>query len=163
MNPITSYDDAFIALMGNEGGYSNNPADPGGETMWGITARVARANGYAGAMRDLPQSTAKAIAKSQYWDKIHGDDFPPTISFQLFDAIYNGGKPAQWLQQAAGVSADGVIGPATIAAVNAADPDKIIMRFDAYRLQYFTSLPTWPTFGKGWANRIATNLLKGAA
>ncbi|HIA2409759.1 TPA: glycosyl hydrolase 108 family protein, partial [Burkholderia contaminans] len=36
---MSSFDDAFEALMGNEGGYSNSPADPGGETMWGITAR----------------------------------------------------------------------------------------------------------------------------
>jgi lysozyme family protein len=163
MKPINSYDDAFTALMGNEGGYSNNPADPGGETMWGITVRVARANGYAGPMINLPQSTAKAIAKSQYWDKIHGDDFSPAVSFQLFDAIYNGGKPAQWVQQAAGVTADGVIGPTTIAAVNASDPDKIIMRFDAYRLQYLASLPTRATFAGGWMNRIANNLLIGAA
>jgi lysozyme family protein len=163
MNPITSYDDAFTALMGNEGSYSNNPADPGGETMWGITLRVARANGYTGAMRNLPQSTAKAIAKSEYWDKIHGDSFPPQIAFQMFDAIYNGGRPAQWIQQAAGITVDGAIGPATIAAVKAADPDKIIMRFDAYRLQYLAALPTRATFAGGWMNRIANNLLMGAA
>lgn len=163
MSPITSYDDAFTALMGNEGGYSNNPADPGGETMWGITLRVARANGYTGPMRNLPQSTAKSIAKSEYWDKVKGDAFPPQIAFQMFDAIYNGGRPAQWIQQAAGVTVDGAIGPATIAAVKAADPDKIIMRFDAYRLQYLAALPARTTFAGGWMNRIANNLLIGAA
>ena len=57
---MNSFDDAFDALIGNEGGYSNNPKDPGGETMWGITARVARAAGYTGPMRDLPRDTAKA-------------------------------------------------------------------------------------------------------
>jgi lysozyme family protein len=160
---VSSFDDAFAALIGNEGGYSNNPADPGGETIFGVTARVARAWGYAGDMKDLPLDTAKAIAKKNYWDAYQCDQFDPRIGFQVFDTAYNGGKPAQWLQQAAGVKADGVIGSITVAAVRAADPMKIIMRFAAYRLQYLGNLPTWPSFGHGWANRIANNLIRGAS
>lgn len=156
------FDDAFQALMGNEGAYSNDPHDAGGETMWGITKRVAVANGYTGDMKDLPQATAKIIAKTQYWDKYMCDQFDPRIGFQVFDAAYNGGKPAQWLQQAAGVTPDGVIGAQTIAAVRATDPLKIIMRFDAYRLKYLGNLASWTNFGHGWANRVADNLLKGA-
>jgi lysozyme family protein len=160
---MSSFDEAFTALIGNEGGYADNPADPGGETMWGITARIARAWGYAGAMKDLPLDTAKQIAKRNYWDPYQCDQFDPRIGFQVFDAAYNGGHPAQWLQQAAGVTADGVIGAQTAAAVRAADPLKIMMRFDAYRLIYFSSLNAWDSFGKGWCNRIAHNLLRGAA
>ena len=160
---MSSFDDAFVALMGNEGGYSNNPADPGGETMWGITARVARANGYVGEMRVLPESVAKRIAKMVYWDPYYCDQFDPRVAFEVFDAAYNGGHPASWLQAAVGVAIDGHIGPETIAAVNAADPLKIVMRFLAYRLMYMTVLGVWPTFGHGWANRIAHNLIKGAA
>ena len=159
---MSAFDNAFTELMGNEGGYSNNPADPGGETMWGITKRVAVANGYTGAMQDLPQDTAKAIAKSEYWDRYSCDSFDPRIGFQVFDAAYNGGPAARWLQEAAEVQPDGVIGPVTIAAVNAADPLRIIMRFNSYRLTYLASLDTFPTFGRGWANRIAHNLLLGA-
>lgn len=160
---MSSFDDAFYKLIGNEGGYSNNPADPGGETMYGVTKRVAQANGYQGDMHALTLDAAKAIAKSQYWDKYQCDQFDSRIGFQVFDAAYNGGHPAQWLQQAAGVTADGAIGPETIAAVRAIEPLKIIMRFDAYRLQYLGNLGTWPTFGHGWANRIANNLIQGAA
>lgn len=160
---MSSFDDAFDALIGNEGGYSNNPKDPGGETMWGVTARIARGSGYTGNMKDLPLDTAKAIAKKNYWDAYQCDQFDPRIGFQVFDAAYNGGKPAQWLQQAAGVTADGVIGSITVAAVRAADPMKLIMRFAAYRLQYLGNLPTWPNFGHGWANRIANNLIRGAS
>lgn len=158
---MSTFDDAFTALIGNEGGYSNNPADPGGETMFGITARVARANGYLGAMLDLPLSTAKAIAKKSYWDVARCDDLEPRLAFQVFDTVYNGGQPVKWLQQAAGAVPDGVMGPATLAALRQADPLKIIMRFNAYRLKYMGNLKTWPTFGHGWANRIADNLLKG--
>lgn len=160
---MNSFDDAFIALMGNEGGYSNNPADSGGETMWGVTARVARANGYQGDMKLLTQDTAKIIAKSAYWDKYLCDQFDPRIGFQVFDAAYNGGHPAQWLQQAAGVTIDGSIGAQTIAAVRLTDPLKIIMRFAALRIKYLGALNSWPSFGHGWMNRIADNLLKGAA
>jgi lysozyme family protein len=160
---MSAFDDAFTALIGNEGGYVNNPADPGGETMWGITKRVAEANGYTDPMIGLSLDTAKQIAKSQYWDKYYCDQFDPRIGFQVFDAAYNGGRPAAWLQTAAGVRADGIIGPVTIAAVQALDARQIVMRFLAYRLQYLGNLSTWHTFGHGWATRIANNLLKGAA
>jgi lysozyme family protein len=160
---MSAFDDAFTALMGNEGGYSNNPADPGGETMWGVTACVARANGYTGAMKDLPLETAKAIARNVYWDPYQCDQFDARVAFQVFDAAYNGGHPAQWLQQAAGVDADGVIGAVTIAAVRAADPMKIVALFNASRIFYYTALITWESFGKGWANRIANNLRRAAS
>lgn len=161
--PLLSFDDCFDELMVNEGGYSNNPADPGGETMWGITKRVAVKNGYTGNMRDLPQATAKTIAKTEYWDLYSCDKLPVAVANEVFDVAYNGGKAAQWLQQSALVLADGVIGPATIAAVRMADPDDIIMRFNAYRLRYLASLNTWPSFGKGWVNRVANHLLQGAS
>jgi lysozyme family protein len=160
---MTSFDDAFDALIGNEGGYSNNPADPGGETMWGVTARVARATGYTGLMKDLPRDTAKAIAKKLYWDPLRLDELDARVAFQIFDANYNGGHPVIWMQGAAGAPVDGLIGPQTIAAVQAVDPLRFLLRWNALRLRYFTSLNTWPTFGKGWANRIANNLTKGAA
>lgn len=160
---MSAFDDAFTALIGNEGGYSFNPADPGGETMWGVTARVARGYGYMGDMKDLPLDTARAIAKKFYWDPYQCDQFDPRIGFQVFDAAYNGGHPAQWLQQAAGVTADGVIGSITVAAVRAADPMKLIILFNASRLLYYTSLVAFESFGKGWANRIAGNLRRAAS
>ncbi|MBB0022945.1 glycoside hydrolase family 108 protein [Ralstonia pickettii] len=160
---MSSFDDAFDALIGNEGGYSNNPADPGGETMWGITARVARASGYTGPMRELPQVTAKAIAKKLYWDPLHLDEFDPHVAFQIFDANYNGGHPVIWMQGASGAKVDGLLGPQTIAAVQATDPLRFMMRWNSIRLRYFTAIKTWLTFGRGWAIRIANNLWKGAA
>jgi lysozyme family protein len=159
---MASFDDAFDALIGNEGGYSNNPKDPGGETMWGVTARVARAYGYTGAMKDLPRATAKEIAKKLYWDPLKCDLFDPRVAFQIFDANYNGGHVVIWMQGASGAGADGLIGPKTIAAVQGTSPWKFILHFNSLRLTYYTSLSTWLTFGKGWARRVAANLLKGA-
>lgn len=160
---MASFDDAFDALIGNEGKFVDNLADPGGATCWGITERVARACGYVGAMQDLPKETAKHIAKTMYWNPLYLDSFDPRVAFQILDANYNGGHPVIWMQGAAGAPVDGLIGPKTIAAVQATDPLKFMMRWNALRLIYFTSLKTWPTFGKGWVRRIANNLTKGAA
>jgi lysozyme family protein len=152
---------AFGALMAVEKGYWDDPA--GGPTMYGVTERVARAWGYQGDMRALPLLTAQAIAKSEYWDRFQCDQFAPAISYQVFDAAYNGGHPVQWLQQAVGVEVDGKIGPKTVAALRAADPSRVVLQFNAARIKYLTSLDGWASNGKGWARRIADNLLKGVA
>ena len=144
---MSTFDDAFQKLLGNEGGYVCNPADPGGETRWGITARVA---------------IAKSIAKSEYWDKYQCDQYDSRVAFQVFDAAYNGGAVVHWLQYASGTTQDGIIGAQTVAAVRATDPLKLIMRFDALRLEYLAQLWNWPSFGKGWCNRIAGNLMIAA-
>lgn len=162
MKVLQGFDDCFDLLMGVEKGYSNNPADPGGETMWGITKKVAVANGYVGVMKDLPQETAKGIAKKVYWDAFKCDQLPVSLAYEVFDTAYNGGHPIQWLQYSVGVPSDGVMGPATLAAIRGENADHIIMRFNAYRLQYLVSLGGFGTFGKGWVNRIAQHLLQGA-
>jgi lysozyme family protein len=157
-----NFDEAFVALIGNEGGYSNHKDDPGLETMYGITAKVARQSGYMGTMKDLPLSTAKQIAKSQYWDAVRADEIPSVLRFDVFDASYNSGpkQAIKWLQRAVGATDDGVFGPGTMNAVDKTDPDAAYRRFNGYRLHFYTSLPTWSSFGKGWANRIADNLLR---
>lgn len=158
---MSSFDDAFSALIGNEGGYSNSPADPGGETMWGVTARVARANGYAGPMKSLSLETAKSIAKTVYWDPLHLDEFDPRIAFQIFDSNYNGGQTVRWAQAASGAAVDGKMGPATIAALKTIDPHAFVLAFLAQRMIYLTNLSTWASFGKGWTRRIANNMQRG--
>lgn len=157
---MSSFMSAWAALVGNEGGYT---VDDGGPTNWGITEAVARRNGYSGDMRDLPRDVAMNIAQKEYWLPNHCDQFSDEVAFQVLDAAYNGGSPARWLQEAVGVPVDGVIGPVTIQAVNSANQDKVVMRFLSYRLTYLTSLSVWQTYGKGWSNRIAHNLLRAAS
>jgi lysozyme family protein len=155
-----TFDQAFDRLLGHEGGYSNNSADTGGETMWGVTARVARADGYLGEMRDLPRDRAKSIYRRLYWDAVRADQLPDSVRFDVFDGAVNSG-PAQsikWLQRAAGSADDGILGPKTIAAAAAAGP-ALSARFNGHRLSFMADLPTWGSFGKGWARRIAKNLL----
>jgi lysozyme family protein len=155
-----NFSDAFKALMGEEGGYSNDPNDPGGETMYGVTKRVAEANGYTGDMRSLSLDVAKAIAKKAYWDVFACDQLPYPIAFQVFDTAYNGGHPIKWLQEAVGVTADGVIGAATIGAVCSANIWQVLALFNASLLEYLASLKQ-ASFADGRMNRIAGNLRKG--
>lgn len=157
-----NFDQAFDTLLDpkHEGGYSFNPADPGGETIFGITARVARANGYTGDMRTLPRETAKVLYMKLYWAPMHCDELPALLRFQVFDACVNSGAPQAtlWLQRATGAKDDGVIGPATLAAMRTADQLRTAILFDALRLDFLTDRPTWSMFGRGWAKRIITNL-----
>ena len=156
---MSNFDHCFERLLGHEGGYSAHPGDPGGETMWGITFRVARANGYAGPMRQMPVDAAKSIYRRMYWDAVQADKLPPSVRFDVFDAAVNSGvaQAAKWLQRSVGVTDDGVIGPATIAAAHTAGVS-LLAKFNGQRLEFMAGLPAWPSFGRGWARRIAANL-----
>lgn len=161
---MSAFDQAFDELLGNEGGYVDNPADPGGATRWGITERVARANGYEGDMQVFPQDLARIIARKLYWNPYLLDQLDRRVAFQVFDAIYNSGPRAvEWLQEACGAHVDGQLGPITVAAAGRVAPAALIARFDARRLLFLANLDTWPSFGRGWARRIANNLLQGEA
>lgn len=147
---------ALELLLRHEGGYVDHPSDPGGATNHGITERVARQSGYTGHMRDLPLSVATDIYRKQYWAPIKAESLPDALRFHVFDAAVNSGPPQaiKWLQRAGQVAEDGIIGPKTIAASAGVSPSA----YSAIRLRFMTNLATWPSFGKGWARRIADNL-----
>lgn len=152
-----NFDQAFDILLRHEGGFSDHAADPGGKTRFGITEAVAREVGYRGDMRELPLDLAKRIYKDRYWDAVRAEELPEAIRYAAFDAAVNSGprQAIHWLQRAVGTRDDGIIGPQTLAAVRAADPEQLVRRMLAQRLRFMTDLPTWPTFGRGWARRIA--------
>lgn len=151
------FDKAFHELLGHEGGYVDHPSDPGGATRWGVTERVARANGYRGSMKDFPQGLAKTIYRRLYWDAVRADELPPLLRYAVFDAAVNSGaqQAIKWLQRAIGAPDDGVIGGQTIAMARAAQPDFALRRMLGARLQFMADRKTWQAFGRGWARRIA--------
>ena len=155
-----NFETAFDLLITHEGGFSNHPDDPGGATMYGITEKVARANGYTGAMRDLTLDFSKSIYRKSYWDACRCDQMPDTLRYPLFDAAVNSGpgQAIKWLQSAVGVKADGAIGPVTQQAVNMAAPQPTRQKMIGNRLRFMTELANWPSFSKGWARRIAAIL-----
>lgn len=156
-----NFEEAFDRLIGVEAGYVNNPNDPGGATRWGVTERVARAYGYTGDMFDYPLEEAKKVYKASYWNMTRIDDLPEPVRYDVFDAAVNSGiqQAVKWLQAALGVTVDGRVGVETVTAAHAADPQGLKRKFNGYRLRFMTDLPTWNTFGRGWAKRIAGNLI----
>ena len=158
---MTAFDIAINRLLGNEGGYVNDPNDPGGETKWGISKRSYPNLDIASLTRDQ----AISIYRTDFWDKIDGDAMPPGVGFQLLDFAVNSGiqTAIRALQRALGVADDGVFGPVSLAALKAADPADTIMRLLAERLMFMSGLSGWANFGRGWARRIAADLRYGAA
>jgi lysozyme family protein len=153
---MTSFDQAFDKTVGHEGGYVNDPRDPGGETKFGISKRA-----YPGLdIKSLTLADAKAIYKRDYWDRARCDDLPHGVAFDVFDAAVNSGpgQAIRWLQRAVGVADDGVVGPFTLAAVKRMEPEALQARYSGQRLDFMTRLSTWDSFGRGWARRIAANL-----
>lgn len=154
------FNSAFDRVIGHEGGYVNNPKDPGGETNYGITLNVARSEGYTGNMRDLTREQAKEIYRKAYWGKIKADQYPAAIAYQVFDTAVNHGvsQAIKFLQRAVGVLDDANLGPVSIAAIKSMPVSDVLSRFNAERLDFYTNLSTWSSFGKGWVRRVAVNL-----
>jgi len=156
-----NFDDALKALLKHEGGFVNHPADPGGMTNLGVTKKVMEE--WVGRpvseqdMRSLTPEDVAPIYKAKYWDAIKGDDLPAGVDMCVFDCAVNSGvgRASKFLQEVAGVNADGKIGPATLAAVKAKPAEQIIEAFCERRQKFLESLPTFKTFGKGWTTRVA--------
>lgn len=155
-----NFQKAFESLIGNEGGYVDHPQDPGGETNWGISKRAyPHLN-----IKLLTKEAAMDIYYRDFWTPLEGDNFKYSIAFEMFDAAVNHGilKSLMLVQQAVGVADDGHIGPMTRSAIRSMDQNDILLRFNAYRLKFYTKLSKWDSFGKGWVNRVADNLLLDA-
>lgn len=153
---MKGFDQLIERVLSHEGGYVNHPKDPGGETNWGIAKRS-----YPDLnIRMLTRAQAIAIYKRDFWDRVQGDKLPPEFAFQAFDAAVNHGigNAVRWMQRAAGVADDGIIGPVTLAAIKRTPASDLVLLFNAVRLEFYTMLSTWPTFGKGWTRRVAGNL-----
>ncbi len=146
-------------VLRHEGGFSNDPQDPGGATMMGITrATLAEWRGEAVTaeeVRALTEEEAREIYRARYWNVLRCDDLPPGIDLMVFDFGVNAGPgaAARMLQRAVGVRADGAIGPVTLAAARAADAVAAIDRMARLREDHYRALATFPRFGRGWLRR----------
>lgn len=133
---MTPFIESFARVIGIEGRYSNNPADSGGETMYGITERVARSYHYQGPMALMPLSTAQSIYRELYWDKLRLDQVAATAGARVADELFDSGvncgtvTAAKWLQRSlnvlnqqnkwwADIPVDGDIGRLTLDALTA--------------------------------------------
>jgi lysozyme family protein len=153
---MTWFDQCVDKVLEHEGGYVNNPNDPGGETRFGISKRA-----YPQVdIKNLTREAAKEIYRRDYWERAQCDKLPPTLAYLLFDCAVNSGigQAVRFLQRAVGVADDGNIGPLTIAAVQRVDQESICARYLGQRLDFMTRLSTFDVFGKGWTRRVADQL-----
>jgi lysozyme family protein len=156
-----NFESCLKSVLHHEGGYVNHPSDPGGMTNLGVTKRVWEE--WVGhevdekTMRALTPEIVGPMYKAKYWDKVKGDDLPAGVDYCVFDAAINSGpsRAAKWLQAAVGVEPDGGIGPKTLQAVAGMDANELVSAYNDRRLSFLHDLPTWNTFGKGWARRVA--------
>jgi len=157
---MIGFDECFDRLIGHEGGYVNDPNDPGGETKWGISKRS-----YPNLnIRDLTREDAKLIYLRDFWEPVNMANLHDDVVWQLFDFAVNSGiqTTIRAFQRALMVADDGYFGPISKAAAKlAAEADQIKLIL-AERLEFMTRTKNWPHHGKGWARRIAANLRHGA-
>jgi lysozyme family protein len=135
-----------------EAGYVNDPADPGGETKYGISKRSYPALN----IRDLTQDAAEKIYFADYWTKCKCDKMPYSIALLVFDTAVNMGTGAavKMLQQALNINPDGIPGSETISTVAKMDEQSLAIRFCALRMQRYTALEGWGRYGIGWSRRV---------
>ena len=156
-----NWEQSFALVLKHEGGFVNNPKDPGGMTNLGVTKKVWES--YVGhevdeaEMRSLTPDIVMPLYKKNYWDAVNGDDLPAGVDYAVYDLAVNSGvrRAVKILQKAAGVAQDGVIGPATIEAVNDKNARELAQDVCESRLAFLQALPTFDTFGKGWSRRVA--------
>ena len=155
-----TYDAAMVRVFADEGGYTNDPKDPGGATNWGITIFDARkywkADAEASDVRNMPKSVACEIYRKHYAAPMRYDDLPAGFDYSVLDAAINSGvgRAPVWAGRALGIQAkniNDVVAPAN------SSPDKvaIIQNYWAVRLAFLHGLGTWSHFGGGWGRRCA--------
>jgi len=164
------FDTAFQTLINpqHEGGYSIVRNDPGNWTGGSVGVGVLKGTKYGISAKAYPNldivnltiPQAKAIYYPDYWLAAGCDKVPPVVAYQVFDAAVNNGVGAarRFLQRAAGVAQDGVIGPVTQAALAAANPYLLAARFEMARLDYDASLGNWDDNSQGWVRRSVANI-----
>ena len=155
-----NWEKCFALVLKHEGGFVNHPKDPGGMTNLGVT----RTNWELYLNRDVTEAEMRALTpeivkpfyKKNYWDRIKGDELPSGVDYAAYDLAVNSGtgRAAKYLQQIAGVTADGVIGPQSLKAIQKCDAEDVVDEICNMRMTFLKNLGTFDTFGKGWTIRV---------
>lgn len=158
----SSYDEALRRLLAHEGGYTNDAADPGGPTNFGITIadyrQYVKADATAADVKAMRIDEAKAIYRARYWDVQRCDELPAGVDYAVFDYGVNSGigRSGKVLRRCLKQPDDtGTVSDAVIAAGRAADAPTLIAAICDERLRFLQSLKTWDVFGKGWGRRVS--------
>lgn len=158
---MANFEKCFEILIGHEGGYVNDPLDPGGETKFGISKRS-----YPNEdIKNLTIERAKEIYKRDFWDKINLDKINSfDVCLSIFDFAVNAGSAtaAKLAQRTVGVDDDGIIGSGTILAINKYDEEKFVYKYAILKIKRYISIcektPTSKKYFYGWTIRACSNL-----
>lgn len=160
--------ESFERLIGHEGAFTKDPRDPGNWTGGRMNVGKLKGTKYGISAAAYPTlniealtlDDAREIYFNDWWLQFAADYLPPAMIFQMWQFAVNAGpgNARRALQHAAGVAEDGKIGPITVAAIQHADLNDMLMRFNAHCIRHYTSLTTFKDFGKGWVRRVADNL-----
>jgi len=143
-----------------EGGFVNNPKDPGGATNFGVTqATLSAFIGRQATIDEVQALTPDKVApiyRLKYWDHVSGDALPLGVDLAVFDfGVHSGpSRGAMGLQRALQLADDGKIGPLTLGAAQAADPAATIEAICDERLAFLQQLKVFESFGAGLTNRV---------
>jgi len=160
-----NFEPALEAVLKHEGGFVNHPRDPGGMTNLGVTKRVWEE--WVGRqvteeeMRALTPEAVEPLYRARYWDAVRGDDLPAGVDYAVFDCAVNSGprRAIIFAQRVASVTQDGVLGPKTLAAIEAyckkEGADTFVEVYSEEREAFLRRLPTFAVFGRGWTRRVA--------
>ena len=174
--PIPIFEAALTHVLEMEGGYTNDPADPGGPTNFGITladyARFSRtaitpANRAAliYSLQHIAVADVRAIYLNDYWTPAGCPQLPPALAFFHFDTAVNmgSGTAIRMFQTALDCQIDGEPGPQTQAAAARTVPAIALAAYSDLRRRRYRSLAGFPRFGRGWLTRVDTTLTRALA
>lgn len=164
-----NFDTFYDELIKHEGGYTDDPRDPGnqredgfgnaGSTNLGVTAQVwsewTGKPSPRSVMKALTKDDVKPMYKAKYWDAVRGDDLPSGVDISVADFGVNAGpgRAAKRLQRVVGAAQDGAIGPKTIQMVYNMDPADLLEKYADARETYYRGLRTFDIYGRGWLRR----------
>lgn len=155
----TCFPTALAFTLQAEGGFVDDPYDPGGPTNHGITLTTYRdAEGAARTVGDLQRispDTVAAIYRARYWQPVRGDELPAGVDLSVFDMAVNAGpsRSVKLLQQALGCTEDGELGPETLAAAAGVAASALIDSLAEMQKAFYMGLPGWSRYGRGWTAR----------
>jgi uncharacterized protein (TIGR02594 family) len=165
--PSDIFQIALAHVLEMEGGFSDDPYDPGGPTNRGITLEdyarwisvtidAANRSALVEDLKRIPDAAVEDIYRNRYWTPAACPELPPPVALMHFDAAVNHGLGGakRMLQAIAGVTVDGEIGPLTLAAIAMSSPLDLVARYASLRRERYRALPMFWRFGTGWLKRV---------
>jgi lysozyme family protein len=172
---MADFTQAFQLMIAHEGGYVNDPDDPGGETYKGVARKIfSKWDGWTKVdmlkrQPNFPSNLDKDVELQEdvshfyrvtFWDKINGDQITnQDVATSIFDFGVNAGSgtSASLAQMVIGAKSDGVIGPDSITAINNFDPDHFLAAFTVAKIARYVNIvkkrPTSRKYFYGWVIR----------